>query len=201
MPAIHKLLLTILLLGAGVSPATGQEIQRKSFDPKGTVKARPTAGDLVARRSKNRIDPKIELAKEPIKLKQIRSGKTESLVNRSSTLSHGKHWTFVPKGSLLHVPLNYKDRVDGERNGTLLPWAQFLAKNRTWVHAQDVTLAQARGDVPFTEDEVKVYKNNGRVVVAVCHGGPISVKPPAEGKAAGTPGRGSDPVKPRPVIK
>lgn len=99
------------------------------------------------------------------------------LFDRSSILSFGGHWTLVPKEAVIHVPAAYRSRVNGVRKGKLIPWAQFLVKNRGWLQTHSVSIPQARGEQPMNPDQVKVYKGSGRVVVAVCHNGPISVKP------------------------
>ena len=105
------------------------------------------------------------------------------LFERSSILSFGGHWTLVPKEAVIHVPATYRSRVNGVRKGKLIPWAQFLAKNRGWLQTHSVSIPQARGEQQMDPEQVKVYRGSGRVVVAVCHNGPISVKPPKAAEA------------------
>lgn len=100
-----------------------------------------------------------------------------NLLDRSSILCAGGFWTLVPKEAVLHVPAPYRNRVDGPRSGKLIPWSQFLAKNRGWLQIHSVNIPQARGEQAMEPKRVDVYRNSGRVVVAVCHNGPISVKP------------------------
>ena len=160
-----------LLLAGAVYQAAGQ-----AGGP--VVRPLPTHGELARRQAERRIDPKIALEKDPKPMQKIRSDKTDSILKRSTILSFRGYWTFVPKEAVLHVPAHFRGRVGGPRQGRLLTWREFLAKNRAWLRVQPVTLANARGEEPLPEEEVRQHKTIGQVVVATCHGGPISVKPP-----------------------
>ncbi len=100
-----------------------------------------------------------------------------SLLERSVILSYGGYWTFVPKEAILAVPPTFSKRIANAPTGTLIPWPQFYARNRGWIHPQRVTLTEARGEAPLAEAVVELHRSLGRVVVAVLHGGPISVLP------------------------
>ena len=152
-------------------------------DAAAAVRPLPTHAELREKRGANRIDGKIDLVEEPKPLQKIRSERTESLLERSVILAYRGDWTLVPKAAVLHVPLNLKSRVGQPADGNLLSWTQFLAKNRIWLRDQPVTMGQARGDTPMTPEEIKKYKAIGQVVVATCHGGPISVVPPKKSDA------------------
>lgn len=103
--------------------------------------------------------------------------KLGNLMDRSSVLCLGGFWTLVPKRAVIHIPATYKPRVDGARSGKLIPWPQFYARNRGWLQTHSVSISEARGDAEMDPKKVDVYKRSGRVVVAVCHNGPISVLP------------------------
>jgi len=90
-------------------------------------------GQITDRRKDFQTDGKIELAEDRMKLKTTQSGKTGSMINRSAILSHGKSWTIVPKEAVRDIPKNFASRVNGKREGKLVSWREFLAKNRVWL--------------------------------------------------------------------
>lgn len=108
--------------------------------------------------------------------KIVRPGQ-ESILAQSSILNDGTFWTLVPKGAVLHVPAGHQAKVDAKPVGTLLPWADFLARNFAWLGTCDVDLAQAAGTRPMPADLPENWVKLGKVVVAVHFAGPISVKP------------------------
>ncbi len=174
------LLLPTSLFAIGISLLVAEGFRMKPFEVKGKISPRPTHAQLKMKRKDVKVDEKIKLADEPIEMGKIRSGKTESLIKRSAIISFGEHWTLVPKKSLLNVPKHLANRVDGERKGKLLGWKDFYEKNRGWLQQQEVNIAQAREGAEMPEGLVKSYLTSGRVVVAVCRGGPISLKAPEE---------------------
>lgn len=114
---------------------------------------------------------------KPGEIKYENRKKLGNLLDRSSILCSGGNWTLVPKEAVIHVPASYRSRVNGTRSGKLVPWSEFFAKNRGWLQTHSVSIPQARGEMVMDPKQVDVYKTSGRVVVAVCHNGPISVKP------------------------
>lgn len=101
-----------------------------------------------------------------------------SLIERSVILSSGSHWTIVPKGAVLMVPERFGNRVGTERKGKLVRFPEFLRLNQSWLSSQEVTMEQAKGHEIFEEERMKAMQRQGRVVVAVRHGGPITVLKP-----------------------
>jgi hypothetical protein len=69
-------------------------------------------------------------------------------------------------------------------SGKLLTWREFSARNRGWLHLQNVTLAHARGETPLAPEVFESHRTIGRVVVAVCEGGPISMPARQEAQAS-----------------
>ncbi|MBJ07149.1 MAG: hypothetical protein CMO40_08570 [Verrucomicrobiaceae bacterium] len=116
----------------------------------------------------------------------------ESLVKRSTIVSGVAGWTIVPRGSVLSTPTRFTKRINGTRNGKLVSWRDFYAKNSSWIRLLPVTIEQATGQNPLTEQYMDSLKNTGLLVVAVCEGGPISVRLPVDGEEAP---RLSKPVK------
>ena len=108
----------------------------------------------------------------------------ESLVARSTVISGASNWTILPRGAVLLTPSRFKARIDSERKGKLVSWQDFYAKNRSWIRLLPITLDQATGRSPLTEDYLSSLKRTGLLVVAVCEGGPISVRLPEKGKEA-----------------
>ena len=100
-----------------------------------------------------------------------------SLIEQSEILNDGIHWTLVPKGAVLHVPAAFASRVHTRPVGTLLTWIDFLRVNRNWLFTEEVTIPQASGKQPFLPSRRDAWNKNGKVVIAVYYGGPISVRP------------------------
>ncbi len=149
----------------------------------GAAKLRPTHEALMQRKAEAAEKAAAKAAKRGVKtvkpgeIKYVPRKKMGTLIDRSAILCSGGNWTLVPKEAVLHIPPAYKARIDGKRSGKLIPWQQFFAKNRGWIHTHSVSISQARGDVAIPTAQEDVYLHLGRVVVAVCHNGPISVKP------------------------
>jgi hypothetical protein len=99
----------------------------------------------------------------------------QSIIKQSDILNDGIHWTLVPKGSVLHIPAAFSTRVGAKPLGTLLTWSEFLTVNRNWLFTEEVTFDQASGKSPFAPSRLGAWDKNGKVVVAVHFGGPISV--------------------------
>ena len=118
--------------------------------------------------------------------KNIVRPREESILAQSTILSDGTCWTLVPKGAVLHVPAAHGARVDAKPVGTLLPWADFLARNFAWLGTCDVQIDQAAGTRPLAAELPANWAKLGKVVVAVHFAGPISVKP-APAAAENTP--------------
>ena len=111
---------------------------------------RPTHDDLQARQAEARASrPEKnananEGAKPAVGKKREGPGKS-SLIKRSAVLSSTRNWTIVPKGAVLHIPAQYQKQVNGKQVGKLIPWKEFYAQNRGWIHVHSVSMDQARG--------------------------------------------------------
>ena len=100
----------------------------------------------------------------------------QSLIKQSDILTDGHNWTLVPKGAVLHIPAAMSNRVGAKPVGTLLSWIDFLTVNRGWLFTEEVTFEQAAGKTPIPPSRHDFWKKNGKVIVAVHLGGPISVR-------------------------
>lgn len=153
-----------------------QKQEQKAF------KLRPTHESLQARQDKSReslAERQVEIKiAEPVATEKREGPDPSSLIKRSAVLSSGRDWTIVPKGAVLHVPEHYQARVNGKRVGKLIPWKTFYTQNRGWIHVHSVSMSQARGEEKIDPKQVEAYKSVSRVVISVCHGGPISVIAP-----------------------
>lgn len=118
--------------------------------------------------------------------KEIARTKNESIVSQSTILHDGECWTLVPKGAVLHTPGSMKARVGAKPLGSLLPWSEFLVKNRAWLATQEVDLTQASGQRPLPADRAEAWAKQDKIVVAVHYAGPISVRA-AEPQTAARP--------------
>ena len=185
---IRRIVPIAAILGCmgGVALLVAGEAERQRT----ATNVRPTHDDLVAKQAQLNPYEHSDLERiEPGSLKPRRIKDVKSILSRSTVLSSGTHWTIVPKRAVVYVPPSYRARVDGKRTGKLIDWATFLQRNRGWVHSVEVTLDQARGKVAIQKETEEAYKRLGRVVVATCQRGPISVNPykAPEEEAVSTP--------------
>lgn len=98
-------------------------------------------------------------------------------VNSDILTSDGLH-TVVPKHAILFTPERLAHRKVAKPTGRFVIWPNFLSKNYGWIYKYEVTLDQASGKTPITEEQMLKIKSLGKVVVAVYKNGPISVLPP-----------------------
>ncbi len=99
-----------------------------------------------------------------------------SIIRKSMVLHDGKNWTIVPKGAVIFLPEAVQHRVNVKPVGNLLPWADFLAKNSTWIATDEVTFDQAAGNDSLPAGQAAAWTKQDKLVVAVHHRGPISVQ-------------------------
>ena len=101
----------------------------------------------------------------------------QSIIRQSTLLHDGRgHWTMVPAGALVHVPEALRPRVVQAPAGSLLPWLDFLALNRTWLTTTEVSLEQAAGQQGLPAERSEFWLKQDKIVVAVHRGGPISLR-------------------------
>jgi hypothetical protein len=100
----------------------------------------------------------------------------QSIIKESAILHDGKHWTLVPKGAVVFIPTALKNRVNIKPVGTLLAWADFLVKNRSWITTTDISFDQAAGTESLPAERAAFWAKQDKVVVAVHQNGPISVR-------------------------
>jgi hypothetical protein len=151
------------------------------------LKLRPTQAELE-KRAAERTDPlaahrELEAVAPKSIHKKERSMELGGLLERSTILAYGGHWTLVPKGSVLHVPPAFRSRISSTPAGTLLSWQDFHERNRGWIFTQAVAMENARGEAALSETILESHQQVGRIVVAVLHNGPISVRAPLPQKA------------------
>jgi len=138
-------------------------------------------GPTVTGEGIERVDPR-DAARRPRESKS-----PGNLLARSTVLAQGGFWTIVPQGAVIHVPDNFRSRVGAEPQGTLLRWKDFYARNRGWLHPQPVSFAQAAGKAPLSRETLDLHKDLARVMVAVLHGGPITLHPDRQDPEQPTP--------------
>ncbi|GHC58250.1 hypothetical protein GCM10007100_26470 [Roseibacillus persicicus] len=110
--------------------------------------------------------------------KENKSHPTQSgILDRSTIIVSERHWTCVPKGAVLYAAPEHKNRLGAESKGTYLDFNRFIERNRGWLVTYGVSLQQARGKSPISEDTRKSFATCGRTVISVFRGGPISTRP------------------------
>ena len=99
----------------------------------------------------------------------------QSIIRQSMILHDGKNWTLVPKGAVVFLPAALKNRVDVKPVGRLLPFAEFLVQNRSWITTNEVTFDQAAGTEQLPLERVEFWSKQDKMVIATHQSGPISV--------------------------
>ncbi|MEI6819253.1 MAG: hypothetical protein WCL19_06590 [Verrucomicrobiota bacterium] len=122
--------------------------------------------------------------KDPMKSLKTEMGADPSVVNRpqdlisqSDVVCFGGYATLVPKGAILQIPKNFKDRIHIQPGVQIQSWSDFYAANRGWITAVEVSRVQAEGNKPISQDTHKQMVKSGNLIVATYQGGPISVLP------------------------
>lgn len=137
------------------------------------IKPRPDSATIAALRASG---PSVNGTKlEGRQPAAERKSQAASFLKSSTLLAFNGNWTLVPKHAVIHIPESLQSRIVTQPSGKLLSWREFLTLNRGWIHLQNVTLSDARGETAVSPAALKASRATGRVVVAVCEGGPISM--------------------------
>lgn len=141
-------------------------------------------GDLLSRYEEAKAkDPIQKLGQDPELIAKARAWEPPSLLENSEVLAFQEGATFLPKGSILHVPEDLVSRVDSVKSGMrVMGWAEFLRLNSSWVVPLKIRLEQAMGKEPIDENLISRVARSGKVVVAIYFDNPITVlrTPPEE---------------------
>jgi hypothetical protein len=134
-----------------------------------------TRAELVKRRAASQ-ERKTKLVSEESPERSMHPSQS-SILDRSTVISDGRHWTIVPKGAVMYLPGKYKNRLDSNQQGRYLDFPEFLGMNRGWIETRNVTLQQARGQVAVSDEVRDSFKKVERLVISVFRKGPISMRP------------------------
>jgi hypothetical protein len=121
-------------------------------------------------------DPMIRLVQPKADEVKVARPVNQSIVKESTILHDGRNWTMVPNGAVVHLPESMKSHVNVKPVGTLLPWADFLAKNQSWITTDEVSFDQAAGNEELPAERAISWTKHDKIVVAVHQHGPISVR-------------------------
>jgi hypothetical protein len=158
------------------------------------VLVRPTAEAIVQLQQQQGANPMDAIQQTPEGKPAVAPQKEEQSIIRQSMILHdGKNWTLVPKGAVVFLPTALKNRVDVKPVGRLLPFAEFLVHNRSWITTNEVTFDQAAGNDSLPAERVEFWAKQDKVVIATHQSGPISV-------AVKTPPATAAPATPPPTI-
>jgi hypothetical protein len=189
--------LLFLALAMGVhsgAPAFAQRLDSTGVGAEYLPKnIRPPSGDtvshdeLLARReaaAKRGFKPKpqSEAAKDR---KPVPAGSSYDLLEMSTLIQGNGVFTLVPKGSVIHLPPKFSERIVSKPTGRFMLWGEFLVNNRAWVQTHEVDVERARGLKSFDPETLLNFGRKGNLVVATYCGHPISVNPPP-GEASAT---------------
>lgn len=141
------------------------------------TKRNPTNEELLLRYQKA---SQVEPARKVVPAKAVEAPAPtpkRTILGSSDVLCFNGLVTLVPKGSIIQIPKNLADRLKYQPGAKLLPWPDFYALNRGWITTVEVSMAQAEGESPLTEDTQKKMVKSGNLMIATYQGGLISVLP------------------------
>jgi len=128
--------------------------------------------------------------------------KLGDLISRSDIICYRGQATLVPKRAVLHVPKAISDRLGMQEGARIGSWTDFLNANRAWIRTVPVTRIQAEGNNPMSEETIKSFAKEQRLVIAVYQEGPISVLPlkvPEPAPESGTATTTNPPAAAQPI--
>lgn len=125
---------------------------------------------------------KQEQANDPLRhLRQVegkdpsKENQPQDLLSRSDILCFNGLATLVPKQSILAVPSQFADRIGMKEGAKLVSWNEFFTVNRGWLITLEITLNQAKGQVPLGDAVNDRLTKSSNIVVSTLQGGPISL--------------------------
>lgn len=124
------------------------------------------------------------------------ANKLGDLISRSDIICYRGQATLVPKRAVLHVPKAMADRLGMKEDARIGSWTEFLNANRAWIRTVPVTRIQAEGNHPMSEETIKSFEKEQRLVIATYQEGPISVLPLKVPEPAPEPGAPANPANP-----
>jgi hypothetical protein len=128
------------------------------------------------------------------------ANKLGDLISRSDIICYRGQATLVPKRAVLHVPKSLSDRLGMKDGASIGSWTEFLNANRAWIRTVPVSRLQAEGNNPMSEETLKSFDKEQRLVIATYQEGPISVLPLKIPEPAPEPGAAvANPNSPAPV--
>lgn len=127
------------------------------------------------------------------------ANKLGDLISRSDIICYRGQATLVPKRAVLHVPKAMSDRLGMKDDARIGSWTEFLNANRAWIRTVPVSRIQAEGNDPMSEETIKSFEKEQRLVIATYQEGPISVLPLKVPDPAPEPGAPATPASPTSV--
>lgn len=112
---------------------------------------------------------------------------TPDLIASSQFLCYNGLATLVPKGAVLCVPEKLKTRMSFTQGARIVTWAEFYSVNQAWISTVAISLDQATGKLPLSDEMIKKVENDTHVIISTCQNGPISVVPFKPANEAQTP--------------
>ncbi|MCF7676297.1 MAG: hypothetical protein K9N23_15865 [Akkermansiaceae bacterium] len=160
-------------------------INGQAFGTPPVMRDAATHQRLVGQRSAAGHDPMSDF--EPCEGQDpSRVNPPKDILEKSEILCFGGVATLVPKYALLGIPAKFKARTKIANGARVLPWVEFLAKNRSWISTVEVTADEAAGRQMLPAKTQQAVVDCGNVVVATHLDGPISVLEYRPGLAAGS---------------
>lgn len=114
----------------------------------------------------------VTAAEAPKKVKPSRG-----ILANSDVICFNGSATLVPKRAIIQIPKNMEDRLKYQPGAKLLSWSEFYTLNRAWITIVEVSMEQAEGQSPLSEDTQKKMVASGNLMLATYQKSPISVLP------------------------
>jgi hypothetical protein len=153
-----------------VSPYSKKKVFRDAKTHEQLVKHRE---EMIARNPKPKLTP-VE-GNDPAK-----ANPPSSFLKESDIICFNGVATFVPKGAILTIPPNLKDRLAMQSGSRLVGWTEFLTLNRGWVTPVEVDRAQAKGSKKIEDKTSELIAKSTNLMVATFTGRPIAMVAPKD---------------------
>lgn len=159
---------------------------------------RPTASDRITDAELEAIKSKHEIEYGPgfTPTEKPEMPPRGDLYASSVLLSDGSEHTLLPKKAVIWVPESLQSHIVEKPVGKLVLWPDFLKKNKKWLMPHEITFEMAKGEVPLSEEQLKMVRQPSAIVVSVMQGHPISLLGPKISAEPSFTGKPADPKAP-----
>ena len=105
--------------------------------------------------------------------KTFASSSQNHLQHSTILASHGS-WTFIPKGSVINIPKNLREKIVAKPDGKFVPFPKFLRSNIAWLNTRELKQEELLGNIEDPETFFSSIKNDLYLTIATSDRAPVS---------------------------